>query len=92
MGKKIPGGEPQIALPLPLPAFAQPAFAREVKSGCPKWVIDDFSIFPSSSLFPFCVLIRSQVSTFACGAANVAAKQVWEEGGYTRGPFPHRLE
>lgn len=86
-GKMIWDWEPQIALlltpgspPSPSTPFLHSAFAREVKSWCPRWIIDNFSIFPSS-FFPFSFLTRSQGRMFACRAAEVSARQVWEEEG-----------
>lgn len=82
-GKMIWDWEPQIALlltPHSLAPISHSVFSRKVKSRCPRWIIDNFSIFPSSFV-PFSFLIWSQVSIFACRAAQVSERQVWDEEG-----------
>lgn len=82
-GKMIWDWGSQSGLPLTLPSFSHPAFAREVKSRCPRWIIDNFSIFPSS-FFPFSFLIRSQMSVFALRAVEVSARHVGKKEGHER--------
>lgn len=79
-GKMIWGWEPQTAFPITLPSFPQSIFVREVNSKCLRWIIDGFSIFPSSSFFllVFWLCLR-WLTIFAYRATEVSAKQVWEE-------------
>lgn len=79
-GKMIWGWEPQIAFPFFLPSFSQSIFVREVNSRCLKWIIDDFSIFLSSSFFLLVFWLCLRQLYLPVGLQKCLQRQVWEEG------------
>lgn len=89
-GNMIWGWEPQIALPLILPSFSQSVFAREAKSRCPRWITDDFSIFPRSSFFLIVFWLGLRWVYLPAGRQKCLQGNC--EKGAPEGAFPAQME